>query len=211
MIINYLKHMKNTLKKSSILLVLILTLAGCTTTPSTEKTVPSTNNETVSWKTYNSQKLSFSIEIPEKILSDNLNDKSWTALNIFEDDHNVYFTTHSSEETLQNKSWEFKVGGTTVNNKDEIIPFLESYYEVKGCQIEFNKDENSGFFNLPIFAKDSNLMPDGQFACFIGGKVRSIYDEISGKLITYQIVEPFFSTPEGNVSEESLASLKFTP
>lgn len=203
--------MKNALKKSAIFLVLTLTLAGCAAaTPPPENVVPPTN-ETVSWKTYNSQQFSFSIEFPEKVLSDYLNDKSWTALNIFEDNHNVYFTTHSSEETLQNKSWDFKVGGTSVNNRDEIVPFLESYYGVKGCQVEFNKDENSGFFNLPIFAKNSTLMPDDPLACFIGGKVRVIYDEISGKLITYQLVEPFFYIPRGNVSEESLASLKFTP
>lgn len=203
--------MKTTLKKSAIFLVLTLTLAGCTSaTPSPENVIPPTN-ETVSWKIYNNQQFSFSIEVPKKVLSDYLDDKSWTALNIFEDDHNVYFTTHSLTETLQNKSWDFRIGGTTVKSRDEILPFMESYYEVKGCQVEFNKDENSGFFNLPIFAKDNNLMPDDPFACFIGGKVRVVYDEISGKLITYQLVEPFFYIPGGNVSEEALASLKFIP
>lgn len=134
----------------------------------------------------------FTMLIPEKVLSDYLNDKSWTALNIFEDDNDIYFSTHSLEETLQNKSLDFKVGGTSIINRAEIVPFLESYDGVNGCKIEFNKDENSGFFNLSIFAKDSTLMPDDPFSCFIGEKFGVVYDEISGNIITYQLVEPFF-------------------
>jgi len=199
------------LKKYAILLVLILGLSGCgkINTP-IENTTPTTD-ETVSWKTYSSQKFGFSIDIPEKVLSDYADDKSWAPLNIFEDDNSAYFTTRSKEETLENNSWDLKIGGATINSKDKITPFLESYYNVKGCETELNRDQDSEFFNIQIFAKNQNLTPDDPMSCFIGGKVKTIYDETSGRLITYQLYEPFFFVPGGNVHEESIASLRLEP
>lgn len=203
--------MKNSLKKSTILLFSILLITGCANKePSTQNTQTDTK-QNISWKTYSNQQMGFSIKIPEKVLSNYIDEKSLVTLTAFEYKASVYFTIHPLEETLKNNSWDFKLSGTTVKSDKEVLPFLESLYGVKGCAVEYNKDENSGFFHLPIYAKNSSLQPDDPLACFIGGKVTTMYDKISGKLITYRIVEPFFYEPGSAVYEESLASLKFIP
>ncbi len=166
----------------------------------------------VSWKTYSNQQMGFSIKIPEKVLSNYIDEKSLVNLNVFEDKKSVYFTIYSREETLKNNSWEFRISGTTVKGDKEVLPALDSiYYGMQGCKVEFNKDKDSEFFYLSLYPKNSSLQLDDPSACFISGKLITIYDKISGKLITYQLGEPFFYEAGGAVDGESLASLKFIP
>ena len=203
--------MKNMFKKSATFLFLILLLTGCGSSAPTQDNSLN-NKQSISWKTYSNSEMGFSIKVPEKVLSNYMDENSLVDLNIFENNGNVYFTTHSLEDTLKNNSWEYKISGTTINDESEIVPFLESVYGVKGCDdVQYYKDETSGFFNVGVFAKDRSLSPDYPLSCFIAGKIGTIYDKNTGKLITSQIVEPFFFEPGKSVGEESLASLKFEP
>lgn len=176
--------------------------------------IPDKKNDGVTWKTYNNKKLGFTINVPEKVLSDSNDENSWKTLNIFESDNSVCFTPLSKEEMIQNKNalCDLKIGGITVRNRNEIVPFLESFYHTAWCQVEFNKDIESGNFYLPIFAKDNTILDlDDPQRCFIAGKVGTIYDENSGKLITSQVIQQYFFIPGGSLWEESGASLKFIP
>jgi hypothetical protein len=217
------------MKKSFTVLLGVVFLAGCgqqetnqmqeaqkqTTNEQVDNTSASkeTNEQIFSnqesdrnWQTYTNEKLGFSISVPKKVLSDFNNEKSWSNLNIFETDNSVIFTTNKTKDEY----WNFKIGGTTVKNRDEIVPFLESYYGIKGCTVEFNKiEEKDGLFYLPIYPKNSNLLPDDPESCFIGGKTSIIYDENSGKIITYRLIEEFFFIPGGSLGDEALESLKF--
>jgi hypothetical protein len=192
------------IKQTVFFLIFTFVLSGCTFVQ-----LPSDEQEL--WKTYTNETLGFSMNVPTQILSDYLDESSLSTLLIFEDENHVYFTSHPLEQTLQDESWDFRVGGGTLNNKDEAVDFLESYYRVDGCEVEFHENEVTGFLALVIFPIDTTLMPDDPASCGISGKVRIFYDEISGKLITYQLIESFFYIQGGNVSDESLASLEFSP
>lgn len=183
-------------------MTLVVFLTGCTFL---------NKEQVVSWQTYKNSDLGFSIKVPEKVLTDYTDEYSLTDLNIFEDKGVVYFTAHSFEETLKNDLSEFMVIGTTIKDQNDILPFYEATYGVAGCKIEFSKDESSGFFYLAIFAKDDSLPVDDPLACAVSGKVRTVYDSVSGKLITYHVNQPFFYEPGGAVGEEALESFEFLP
>jgi hypothetical protein len=179
------------------------------------------NDNIVSWKDYSSQKFGLSIKVPEKVLLDYNDKSSWSKLNIFEDDKGIIFTTQSSlGEALEMRSWDLRIGISTISSKDEdkIVSFLESFYEVKGCKVQFNKDKGSDLFNVLIYGdgeKNVTKSLDDPYACPFGGKMTTTYDEISGKLITYNTFQSFFlipgDDPMNNVADESLKSLKFIP
>lgn len=219
--------MKNVFRKSSALVSLALLLTACASSPAPEETTtPVTETpavEEVTWLTYaggteNPELAGFTMQYPEMVLADSADPKSLVKLNVFTQIGEmpitkgaVYFTTHSLEDTVKNSSWDFRVGVLDSDELSQVIPFLESFYEVKGCEFEFNKDETTGFTNIGIAPADATLTSDEASTCFIGGKVVTTYDEVTGKLITYNLVEPFFYQPGGDVSEQALASLKFEP
>jgi hypothetical protein len=195
--------MKNTFKKLAIFLFLSLSMLGCEAKESSPNSL--------SWEEYRNENFAFSMKVPKSVLSDYADETSWETLNVFEDEDSVYFTTDSLEDTLKDHSWDFKIGGSTLKSKEDALSFLEGYYEVDGCQIEFKEDEDSRQFKILIYAENPELMPDDPYACFIGGKVHTVYDEISGKLLTYQLLDQYFFIPGASVGEESLASLEFQP
>jgi hypothetical protein len=205
------------MKKSATILFLTLFISGCATTTTPSKTEQDTTSketpaqQEIAWKPYSNTQLGFTINVPEKVLTDFNDEKSLKTLNIFEDGKSVYFSTYTLEETLQNKTSDFIINGTTVKDEIEIVPFLESNYGVKGCAIESHEDPSTGFFNIIISADDKTLSPEDPNSCFIGGKIRTMYDKTTGKLITYQFVEQFFFEPGGSVGEKALESLKFVP
>jgi hypothetical protein len=173
---------------------------------------PDNTSEVVSWKTYTSENLGFSLDIPNRVLRDFNDESSWASLNVYETDNTVYFSTADSlEATLENR-WEFKIGGSSLSSEDEVLTFLESFYGVEGCSIEISENEETDASWVFISAKDRSLMPDDPMSCFIGGvKNRTFYDEESEKLITYRLLERFFFIPGGSLDEKALASLDFKP
>ncbi len=167
--------------------------------------------QSFSWKTYKNEKMGFSLNVPDKVLDRFGLESSFVPLNVWENKESVYFSTRSLEDALNKHLYDLKVSGTTITNENQIVSFLESVYEVKGCgKLETTGGEN-GIVYVGVFAKDSSLQPDDPLACFIGGKVRTQYDTVSGKLVTYQVTERFFSVPDGFLDEDSLASLQFVP
>lgn len=211
--------MKKSLFKLTGFGIFCLLLTACSSAPSSPKeTQPATKplaeksaENSVVWQDYTNPDLGFSMKVPQMVLSNYIDPSSLVTLNVFEDKGTVYFTVHPLEETIRNISWDFRIGGTTVKSADEIVPFLESYYGVKGCKVEMSEDKETGLTHVPVSAKQEGLMPDDPMACFIGGKVATLYDEKTGKLITYNLFEPFFYEPGKSVGEEALTSLQFNP
>jgi len=209
--------MSNTIKIFSILFISIIVLSGCASTkPTQEKSKEDTISvsQNIPRKTYTSQTLGFSIDVPENVLRDSADRTSLAKLDIFEDQGNVYFTTKPLDETMQNSSWDLKISGKTVRNRDEIKSFIQSQYgysDMTDCELEFNQNQSkAGLFQISIYHKNKDLLLD-ENPCFISGKTSILYDETSGKIITYNITEPFFfiSDEYSDDSEKSLLSLKF--
>ena len=200
-----------TLTFSAIILLVFVFIAGLYTYKSSDLKNPQGVNteKSVSWQTYKNKQVGFSIEVPKKVLSNYLDENSWTKVNIFEDKDNVYFTTYPLSETLANNSWQFKIGFASIKSRDEVLPFIEKYYNVKGCTIEYDNQPTTGVISLGVYRKNMTLSMDDEYSCWIGGKHKILYNQDSGKLITYRIVEPFYYVPQGELGEESLASLKF--
>ncbi len=220
-------------KKSAALVALAVALTGCAsapastpeaTTPATpEVTTPDTTQtpaaDAITWKTYENPQFGFfTMQYPEQVMLSQSDSPTLRPLNVFEEigempitKGSVYFTTRSLEDTVKDKLWDLRVGVLDSDTKDQVVPFLEEFYGVKGCAVEYNDNPENGYKSVTISAKDTTLQPDDPNSCFVGGKVVTAYDEATGKLITYKIVEPFFYEADGNVSEQALASLKFEP
>lgn len=208
--------MKKIIFISALSLFLAIMLTGC----SVEPPAP-TNNQPgnqantgspehkTTWRTYENQKLGFSLNVPDSVMTDPEDPASLATLNIFETKDWVYFTTNPLDETLKNFSWNFRIGGTKINKESEIVPFIESAYGVKGCKMDSQKDPETGLTYIFIDSKLQNLSPDDPLACWIGGKLRVLLDDKSGRLITYTTTERFFQQPNGYADEDAMASFKF--
>lgn len=165
-------------------------------------------------RSYSNYQLGFTIKVPAKVKSKqgNIETNPLVPLNVYEEKDSVYFSTDTLENTLKNSSWDLKITGSKMKKRDFIVPYLESVYGVKGCTMEMNKLEGKDdFYSIILLAKEETLSPDDPNACFIAGKVRSMYHSKSKKLITLQTIEPFFYLEKGPVSEEVLETLEFMP
>lgn len=156
------------------------------------------------WNGYTNDYMAIAIKVPERVLKNSKDPSSLTALNIFDDRDNVYFTTDTFKDTLKNKSWHFRISGTTIKDKNEILDYLENLYTLQGCKISFSEDKNTGYETVIL----TSTVP----LCSFNGDIKTIYDKSTGKIISYKTTgDQFFTVPGGNVTAESLASLKFNP